>query len=128
MQENQNSKPLNMEDFALLESSKLISRKIWVIEKFCKFHTVFCAFFQKLLSSFQCRKKVKVGNTDIDRKLNSSLPISAIILPIAHSFEGNAHFAIASTIKFSLGIATYLRISWKYSKKGVLEVFSAECI
>ena len=41
---NQNSQPLNvlkMADFALLESPKLVSRKIWVIEKSCNFHTVF---------------------------------------------------------------------------------------
>ena len=29
-----------MADFALQESSKLISRKIWMIEKFLNFHTV----------------------------------------------------------------------------------------
>ena len=31
-----------MADFALLESLKLIFRKIWVLEKFCNFHTVHC--------------------------------------------------------------------------------------
>jgi len=31
---------VKMADFELLESSKLISRKIWVTEKSCNFHTV----------------------------------------------------------------------------------------
>ena len=47
-----------MADFALQESSKLISRKIWMIEKSWNFHTVHIGFqqFTKLYN--------KVGNTD----------------------------------------------------------------
>ena len=47
---NTDSKPLNkfwMADFETLDLSTLISRKIWVTEKFCDFHTVY----------------VRVGNT-----------------------------------------------------------------
>ena len=66
-----------MADFALLKSQKLISRKIWVVEKLWHFHTVELSevYPQKsdiaLVAIERCLNKNKSRNENEDTKLNS---------------------------------------------------------
>ena len=48
------SKCVKITDFALLESPKLISCKIWVIQKSWNFHTVASKIFENLVTKSQC--------------------------------------------------------------------------
>ena len=63
-----------MADFALQESSKLISRKIWVIEKSCHFHTVIhqqIIFFWKKIENNICFSSSCTHSHSSKRKIGS---------------------------------------------------------
>ena len=115
-----------MADFALLESPKLISRKIWVIEKSWNFHTVnmylhdlFCSHFNGIVS-WGVRvqlNKMPLLSIKLDACSENSLQHFEFLLVFGHEIGGSPQLKMCvrvchyiSKTKSTLKFTTLLKI------------------